>query len=52
MQNAKMIYAALKNENLNDYKYEPLMNLSKILPASVADTLKMMQHHAESEKKR
>ncbi|MBQ6109851.1 MAG: GNAT family N-acetyltransferase [Alphaproteobacteria bacterium] len=49
-QNAKMIYDALKNENPDDYKYEPLMKMPKILPTSVADTLKMMQYHSESEK--
>ena len=50
IENAKIIYAALKNENPDDYKYEPLMKAPKILPKSVADTLKMMQYHAESEK--
>lgn len=50
IENAKIIYAALKNENPNDYKYEPLMKAPKILPKSIADTLKMMQYHAESEK--
>ena len=49
-QNAKIIYDALKNENPDDYKYEPLMKAPKILPKSVADTLKMMLYHAESEK--
>lgn len=48
-QNAKMIYDALKNESPDDYKYEPLMKMPKILPTSVNDTLKMMQYHAESE---
>lgn len=48
-QNAKIIYDALKNENPNDYKYEPLMKAPKILPKSVADTLKMMQYYADSE---
>ncbi len=50
IENAKIIYAALKNENPDDYKYEPLMKAPKILPKSIADTLKMMQYHAESEK--
>ena len=50
IENAKIIYAALKNENPDDYKYEPLMKAPKILPKSVADTLKMMLYHAESEK--
>lgn len=50
IQNAKIIFAALKNENPQDYKYEPLMKTPKILPTSVSDTLKMMQYHAESEK--
>ena len=50
IQNAKIIFAALKNENPQDYKYEPLMKNPKILPTSVSDTLKMMQYHAESEK--
>lgn len=48
-QNAKMIYDALKNESPDDYKYEPLMKAPKRLPASVNDTLKMMQYHADSE---
>lgn len=50
IRNAKMIYNILKDENPKDYKYEPIMNGSKILPTSVSDTLKMMQYHAESEK--
>ncbi len=50
MQNAKIIYEALKNENPKDYKYEPLIKTSKILPISVADTLKMMQYNAENKK--
>ena len=50
MQNARLIYAKLKNENPKDYKYEPLMKMHKILPTSVTDTLKMMQYYAESEK--
>ena len=50
IENAKIIYAALKNENPDDYKYEPLMKAPKILPKSIADTLKMMLYHAESEK--
>lgn len=49
LQNAKMIYDALKNENPDDYKYEPLMKAPKRLPTSVNDTLKMMQYHADSE---
>ena len=49
LQNAKMIYNALKNENPDDYKYEPLMKAPKRLPTSVNDTLKMMQYHAASE---
>ena len=48
-QNAKLIYDALKNENPDDYKYEPLMKASKILPKSIADTIKMMQYYADSE---
>jgi len=48
MQNARLIYAKLKNENPKDYKYEPLMKMHKILPTSVTDTLKMMQYYAES----
>ena len=35
IQNAKIIFAALKNENPQDYKYEPLMKTPKILPKSV-----------------
>lgn len=50
IENAKIIYAALRNENPDDYKYEPLMKTPKILPKSIADTLKMMLYHAESEK--
>lgn len=50
-QNAQIIYDALKFESPDDYKYEPLMKTPKILPTSVSDTLKMMQQHAESDKK-
>jgi len=50
-QNAQIIYDVLKHENPDDYKYEPLISASKTLPKSVADTLKMMQGHAESDTK-
>ncbi len=52
LQNAKIIYNALKNEKTEDYKYEPLIKTAKsqkVLPKSVSDVLKMMQYYAESE---
>jgi len=49
-QNAQIIYDALRHENPDDYKYEHLIKAPKILPKSVADTLKMMQEYAESDK--
>ncbi len=52
LQNAKIIYNALKNEKPEDFKYEPLIKTAKsqkTLPRSVADVLKMMQYYAESE---
>lgn len=48
LQNAQIIYDALKHENPDDYKYEYLVSESKILPKSVADTLKMMRYHADT----
>lgn len=53
LQNAKIIYNALKNEKTEDYKYEPLIKTAKsqkVLPKSVSDVLKMMQYYAESER--
>lgn len=48
LQNAQIIYDVLKHENPDDYKYEYLVSESKILPKSVADTLKMMRYHADT----
>ena len=45
MQNAKMIYNALKNERPSDYKYEPLVQ-KNIVPKSVNETLRLMKQYA------
>ena len=48
MRNAEMIFNVLRNENPDDYKYEPLM-MPHALPSSVNETLEMMVHYAEFE---
>lgn len=48
MQNAEMIYNALKNEKTDDYIYEPLAS-KHVLPQSVAETLDMMKKNDEFE---
>ena len=50
LQNAKMIYDVLKNENPKDYKYEPLVP-KHVLPKSVKETLNMMNHYKDFEDK-
>ncbi len=50
LQNAKMIYDVLKNENPKDYKYEPLVP-RHVLPKSVKETLNMMNHYKDFEDK-
>lgn len=46
MQNAELIYEALKNETPDDYRYEPLSS-QNILPQSVSETLHMMKQYED-----
>lgn len=46
MQNAELIYEALKNETPDDYRYEPLSS-QNVLPQSVSETLHMMKQYED-----